>query len=87
MAVDLTRLAQRNEYDVAIVCTGDTDLIPAIEDLLDGGSGVQVEVAGWRSPHYRQRLSLPDRNLWCHWLDRGDYDSACDNTDYTPPSS
>jgi uncharacterized LabA/DUF88 family protein len=86
MAVDLTRLAQDDHYDVAIVCTGDTDLIPAVEDVLDGGSGATVEVAGWRSAQYRQRLSLPGRNIWCHWLGWEDYQRTCDNTDYAAPS-
>lgn len=82
LAVDLARLAQDNTYDVAIVCTGDTDLIPAVEDVLNGGSGAIVEVAGWRSDRYRQRLSLPDRNIWCHWLQWSDYEKSRDDTDY-----
>lgn len=87
MAVDLTRLAQEDQYDVGIICTGDTDLIPAIEAVLDGNNGVQVEVAGWRSDYYRQRLSLPGRNIWCHWLQRSDYENVRDDTDYTQPSN
>lgn len=63
MAVDLSRLAQRGEYDVGIVCTGDTDLIPAVEDVLDTNDGVRVEVAAWRGDRYRQRLSLPGQHL------------------------
>jgi uncharacterized LabA/DUF88 family protein len=82
LAVDLSRLAQEQAYDVAIVCTGDTDLIPAVEDVLDGGNGTLVEVAGWRSAQYRQRLSLPNRNIWCHWLSWADYEKARDITDY-----
>ena len=82
MAVDLVRLAQNGAFDVAIVCTGDTDLIPAIEDVLDGGSGAKVEVASWRSAGFRQRLSLPGRNLWCHWLELGDYSAVQDATDF-----
>ena len=86
MAVDLARLGHDGAYDVAIVCTGDTDLIPAVEDVLNGGSGAIVEVAGWRSDHYRQRLSLPDRNIWCHWLRRSDYEATQDNVDYAESS-
>lgn len=82
MAVDIVRLAQDRAYDVAIVCTGDTDLIPAIEDVLDGGTGAKVEVAGWKSDDYRQRLSLPGRNLWCHWLDYSDYCAVEETTDF-----
>lgn len=82
MAVDLTRLAQDKRFDVGILCTGDTDLIPAVEGVIEGDNGIRVEVAGWRSPSYRQRLSLPGRNIWCHWLDRGDYEKVRDDTNY-----
>ncbi|MFN0148700.1 MAG: NYN domain-containing protein [Dehalococcoidia bacterium] len=85
MAVDLSRLAQRGEYDVGIVCTGDTDLIPAVEDVLDTNDGVRVEVAAWRGDRYRQRLSLPGRNIWCHWLRPDDYEKIRDDADYTQP--
>jgi NYN domain len=86
MAVDLSRLARDGQFDVAIICSGDTDLIPAVEDVLDGTSGATVEVAGWRSDHYRQRLSLPGRNIWCHWLAWEDFESTHDDTDYTVPN-
>lgn len=82
MAVDIVRFAHDRAYDVAIVCTGDTDLIPAIEDVLGAGTGARVEVAGWKSEHYRQRLSLPGRNLWCHWLSYADYRAVEDPTDF-----
>lgn len=83
MALDIALLAYRREYDVAIVCSGDTDLIPAVEEVLDGEGSARVEVAGWRSERYRQRLSIPGRNLWCHWLTPDDYDRVRDDTDYT----
>ncbi len=83
MAVDLSRLAQDRRYDVGILCSGDTDLIPAVEDVLDGTTGVTIEVAGWRSERFRQRLSLPGRNIWCHWLHWRDYERVRDDTDYT----
>lgn len=44
MAVDLSRLAQRGEYDVGIVCTGDTDLIPAVEDVLEPTTGCALKL-------------------------------------------
>lgn len=82
MALDIALLAYRREYDVAIVCSGDTDLLPAVEEVLDGAESALVEVAGWRSDHYRQRLSIEGRNLWCHWLRREDYERVRDDTDY-----
>lgn len=32
MALDIALLAHQGEYDVAIVCSGDTDLFPAVEE-------------------------------------------------------
>ena len=82
MAIDIVRLADRDAYDVAIVCSGDTDLVPAVEDVLDGDSRALVEVAGWRSERYRQRLSLKGRSLWCHWLTIDDYERVRDDSHY-----
>ncbi|MFN0096507.1 MAG: NYN domain-containing protein [Dehalococcoidia bacterium] len=82
LAVDLTRMAQEGLYDTAILCTVDSDLAPAIEDVLNR-TGRSVEVAAWRSKGHRHRLSLDGRNLWCHWLQRSDYDLVRDDTDYT----
>jgi uncharacterized LabA/DUF88 family protein len=73
MAVDLTRLAQDGYFDVAIVCTGDTDLIPAVEAVLEGGSGAAVEVPGGGA-RTTGSASAPGRNIWCHWLARRDYE-------------
>jgi uncharacterized LabA/DUF88 family protein len=82
IALDIFRLAASGRFDVGIVCSGDTDLIPAIEAVLDDGVA-RIEVAAWRSQHHRQRISLKGRNLWCHWLERADYLALRDDTDYT----
>ncbi|MCC7364024.1 MAG: NYN domain-containing protein [Dehalococcoidia bacterium] len=82
LAVDLISLAIRGTYDIGVLCTADSDLGPAVEAVLDT-TDCTVEVAAWRGPGPPQRLSLPDRNVWCHWLRRADYDQVCDETDYT----
>jgi uncharacterized LabA/DUF88 family protein len=82
IALDLVKLGNRGEYDTAILCSADTDLIPAVDEVVDGDSGCTVEVAGWRHDTYRQRLSFKDRNIWCHWLSLDDYNLVCDGTDY-----
>lgn len=54
-------------------------------------AGKKVEVAAWKPDNgYASRLSLP--RMWCHYLDRADYQCVADPTDYTrevrqPPSS
>lgn len=81
-AIDMVMGAVRDEYDVAVLVSADTDLVPAIEAVLNLGK--RAEVASWRPDEgWGSRLSLPGRNLWCHWLDHADFDHVHDETDYT----
>lgn len=83
LAVDLVSLAFVGDYDVGIVMSSDTDLLPAIEAVTDV-TRARVEVAAWRR---RPRLSFTDdRKLWCHWIDQDEYRSIEDLTNYTKPS-
>lgn len=76
--------AIRDEYDVAVLFSCDSDLLPAIEQVR--ALGKRCEVAAWsgRGGH-RSRLRLPGEELWCHWLDSSDYEMVEDTTDYTLP--
>ena len=61
----------------------DTDLIPALEFTRRRYSTTRhTEVAAWRSPQNNRRLAIPGHNIWCHWLDRPDYDTIADPTNY-----
>jgi uncharacterized LabA/DUF88 family protein len=65
LAVDYVRLALERAYDVGIIASRDSDLLPAIETVIDLRLA-RVEVASWANT---SRLRLPDRNLpWCHHL-------------------
>jgi uncharacterized LabA/DUF88 family protein len=77
--------AMRDEYDVAILFSCDTDLVPAVETVLELGK--RCEVAAWSGQRgHRSRLSLPGKQIWCHWLTVNDYSTyLCDPTDYTLP--
>lgn len=75
--------AMRNEYDVAVLCSRDTDLVPAVEAVLDLGK--QCEVAAWNSKASNSRLWIPGRSVWAHFLRERDYRIVCDPTDYTHP--
>ena len=77
----MVRLAWKGLYDVAILCSGDNDLAPAVEEVI-AEHGRAMEVAGWRSKQHRQRLNVPGRNVWCHWLTQDDYEAVRDDTDY-----
>lgn len=85
LAVDFVLMAVRNEYDVGILMSSDTDLIPALEAVVDLDAA-RVEVSAW-SPafRYKKRLAISSRSLWCHWLDSEDYGHARDTRDYNRP--
>lgn len=76
LAVDLVRLAYENAFDVYIVFSRDTDLLPPIEMLRDHRLG-HVEVAGWDGS---SRLRL--HKLWYHELDEDDFIAARDTRAY-----
>lgn len=80
LAVDFVRLAVERAFDVGILMSTDTDLVPALEAAV--AIGVHVEVAAWAGPSSNRRLSLAGNHPWCHHLHRDDYLAAHDPTDY-----
>ena len=83
MALDFAMMAVRGEYDVGVLMSNDTDLRPALEQVIHLG-GVTVEVAAWRPATGRPyRLRLPNVAIWCHLIGRDDYATIRDDTDYT----
>lgn len=92
IALAMVMGAMRDEFDVAILASCDTDLVPALETVNELGK--ICEVSSWQSRTvHRSRLSIPGHNLWCHWMSEKDYRFAEDSTDYTlaqtgdPPTS
>jgi hypothetical protein len=87
LAVDLIFNGARGNYDVGIVVSTDTDLIPAIQavsNLHRAWGKPRVEVAAWQP--LRKRLSLPATPIWCHKLLQEHYEIVKDNTKYTSPA-
>jgi hypothetical protein len=85
MAIDMVGFYSRDLYDVAILFSTDTDLLPAVEFMfeLDRGLGFSpVEVAAWSSANMKKQLFLAGHQLWCHKLDLDDYAKCRDLTDY-----
>jgi uncharacterized LabA/DUF88 family protein len=87
LAVDLVRhgLVDKS-YDVGIVVSTDTDLVPALEAVVESPDGrawgwPRVEVFTW-APNKKQ-LRLSTKNLWCYRLDEAQYESVRDHTNYT----
>jgi uncharacterized LabA/DUF88 family protein len=84
LAIDFVAMAIDDEYDVGIIASTDTDLRPALEYVYNKfqGSSPRAEVTSWRSPRSPRRLSIPGAKVWCHWLNRADYDRVADPVDY-----
>ena len=81
MALDIAIGARDDLYDVAVVASEDSDLVPAVEAALDAGK--RVETAMWRSPaEPRRRLRVPGHNVWNHKLDERKFVHLRDDTDY-----
>lgn len=83
LAVDMVRMALTDRFDVAILGTGDSDLQPAVEAVLEAGK--RVEVIGWGRGQVRRRLAVSQRNVWVNWIDRADYEAIHDPRDYAAP--
>ena len=80
LCIDFVTMAIDGLYDVGVIMSTDTDLLPALDFTRHRYAGARhVAVAAWDG---HRRLSSPDGNLWCHWLSRADYNVVADTTDY-----
>lgn len=84
LAIDFVAMAIDREYDIGVMVSADTDLIPALELVIRKHSPKTVEVASWGGLE-RRRLRVPGQNVWCHWLDQTIYNAVADTTDYSRP--
>jgi hypothetical protein len=76
-------MALRREYDVGVLLSHDTDLVPALEGVLDLSPATRVEVAAWAPTDGRvNRLRVAGRQLWCHYLTAADYAAVADPRSY-----
>lgn len=85
LAIDFIAMAIDGKYDVGVIASTDTDLIPAIDFVAKRYStSRRAEVAAWsyrvnRNPSLKSNV----KQIWCHWLNRADYDQIADLRDYT----
>ena len=83
LAVDFVALAIDGKYDVGVIASTDADLRPALEFVIQKcKKSCHVEVTSWFTSQTKNRLSVPGINIWCHRLDKPDYDTIADFTDY-----
>jgi len=84
LAIDAMVMAVRGEYEVAIIASADTDLLPVVEGLLalKALNGTpSVEVIGWKG--LSQGLVVPGATM--RWIGDRDFLAVRDHTDYNFP--
>jgi uncharacterized LabA/DUF88 family protein len=85
LAVDFVVMALSGLYDVGILMSADTDLLPALQAVaaVNGNRRPRCEVAAWLPPGGKaSQLRLATVRLWCHYLDMDDYKGVADLTRY-----
>jgi hypothetical protein len=72
------------EYDVGILFSTDTDMLPTLEYVasLTGEPGGPTAEASW-SGAQRRRPAITTRNLCCHWVGEEDFRQLEDRTVYS----
>lgn len=83
LSTDFAVMGVLGEYDTGILCSGDTDMVPALE-IVTTRSSARAEVTAWvvrRNGNHR--LRLPSRSLFCHWLPFEAYRLVHDPTNYS----
>ncbi|MGH3870184.1 MAG: NYN domain-containing protein [Pseudonocardiaceae bacterium] len=86
LAIALVESAMLNEYDVAIVFSSDTDLIPAVE-MAFRRTTPSVEIAAWSGAKplwFPTEMAAGRRLPWCHFLGQHDFDAVRDQASYLP---
>ena len=72
-----------DSYDTGIVCSTDTDLLPALDFVATRFGRERAETAAWLSSGKGSELRLRRPSTWCHRLELTDYESVRDPTDYS----
>lgn len=78
IAVDMMQLAFRRQYDALVLCTTDTDLLPALESIVQLRLG-HVEVACWAGSKPLRFPHIDRPRPWCHFLPEADWRAVTDD--------
>ena len=82
-ALALVKEARRDDIDLVILASLDSDLIPALDEAVQ--TGTKVETFSWWSPEERgfeMRLSDRTRRLWNTRLNEQEFLRCIDRTNY-----
>jgi uncharacterized LabA/DUF88 family protein len=83
LALEMVLGAVNDEFDVAVVVSGDTDLVPAIDATLELGKRVENAVWWPNEGSGRPLRASGARRIWCHRLTDKHFDWLSDPTDYS----
>jgi uncharacterized LabA/DUF88 family protein len=84
LAIDVVRKALfEEECAVAIVVSADTDLVPALELVVEQRGPAAIEVATWSGPYWSpQPLAVRGQKIRQHKMSEEFYGHIADQTDY-----
>ena len=82
LAIDFVAGAIDHAYDTGIICSTDTDLLPALEFVATRFGRERAETAAWLVGGKGSELRLRSPSTWCHRLELPDYEAVRDPTDY-----
>ncbi len=75
-------MGARGEFDVAILASTDTDMLPVLEGLLGLNLDLECEVVAWAG--LSQKLALPGQTIPVRWISPRDFHTIADTTHYSP---
>ena len=83
LAIDFVAGAVDGDFDVGVIFSTDTDLLPALEFVLKRSAlHVTPEVAAWWGTGANKPLKPSGSNIWCHRLGTVDYERVRDRRNY-----
>ncbi|MCY4617981.1 MAG: NYN domain-containing protein [Chloroflexi bacterium] len=85
LALDVVLGGVEGRFDVGIICSADTDMLPAIEKIQRRTHQISatVEAANWWSPPEVDYQLGSEPGIWTHRLDSYDYRRVRDPRNYT----
>lgn len=84
LAIALVESAMLGEYEVAVVFSGDTDLLPAVE-LAFRRTEPRIEIAAWSGAKplwFPSEVAIGRHLPWCHFLNEEDFEACRDTAKY-----
>ena len=72
-ALSIVRESRRSDVDLVIVASHDSDLVPALDEVLST-TRTRIETASWSSKSWGARIRPDRRNIWNTYLQKEDFE-------------